>query len=128
MKKEQSDTHPKIQKMIIEGYRKMTPQEKMKQVDELTKAVQQMALARIQKQYGDISEQEQRLRLASLWLDRETMIKVFNWDPEKKDINMVLAEPFQVVKQIITTLDELDIAYFIGGSLASLFFSFLIIR
>ena len=42
------------------------------------------ALARILKQYGTISEHEQRLRLAALWLDRDIMIRVFNWDPLKE--------------------------------------------
>jgi len=79
-----TDTPPHIQKLLIEGYRRMSPQQKLKRVDELTKAVQQLALARIRKQYGDISEEEQKLRLASLWLDRETMIKVFGWDPSVK--------------------------------------------
>lgn len=78
------DTPPHIQEMIIEGYRRMSPQEKLKRVSELTKAVQQLALARIKKQYGPISEREQQLRLASLWLDRETMIRVFQWDPHEK--------------------------------------------
>jgi hypothetical protein len=27
-----SDTHPKIQKILIEGYRRMTPQQKMQSV------------------------------------------------------------------------------------------------
>ena len=76
-----TDTPPHIQKLLIEGYRRMSPQQKLKRVDELTKAVQQFALARIRKQYGNISERELKLRLAALWLDRETMIKVFNWDP-----------------------------------------------
>jgi len=31
----------------------------------------------------DLSERELRLRLAALWLDRETMIEVFAWDPEE---------------------------------------------
>jgi len=78
------DTPPNIQKILIEGYRKMSPQQKLKQADQLTITVQQMALARIKKQYGDIPEREQRLRLAALWLDRETMIRVFDWDPEKE--------------------------------------------
>jgi hypothetical protein len=78
------DTPPHIQEMIIEGYRRMSPQEKLKRVSELTKAVQQLALARIKKQYGPISEREQQLRLASLWLDRETMMRVFQWDPREK--------------------------------------------
>ena len=84
MKSPTQDTHPKIQRILIEGYRKMTPQQKMKRVTELTKSIQQLALARIRKQYGDISEREQHLRLASLWLDREIMIKVFDWDPIEK--------------------------------------------
>ena len=78
------DTHPSIYKIMIDGYRNMTPQQKLRCVGEMTKAVQELALARIRKQYGDISEREQRLRLASLWLKRETMVKVFNWDPWKE--------------------------------------------
>lgn len=46
---------------------------------------QQMAAMRIQARYGpNLSEQELRLRLAALWLDRETMIAAFGWDPEVK--------------------------------------------
>ena len=84
MKFQASDTPPEIQDMLIAGYRRMTPQQKARRVDELTKAVQQLALARIRKQYGDLPEQEQRLRLASLWLERETMIRLFDWDPQHK--------------------------------------------
>ena len=79
-----NDTHTVIEKIVIEGYRKMTSWEKMKRVSELNKAVQQLALSRIRKQYGDIPEHEQKLRLASLWLDRDTMIRVFDWDPKIK--------------------------------------------
>ena len=79
-----SDTPPAIKKLLIEGYRQMTPQQKLRCVGEMTKAVQQMALARIRKQYGNISERERRLRLAALWLDRDIMIRVFNWDPRKE--------------------------------------------
>jgi hypothetical protein len=77
-----SDTSPAIYKIIVEGYRRMLPHEKLIQVNEMTKAVQQLALVRIRKQHKNISEQEELLRLASLWLDRETMIRVFNWDPD----------------------------------------------
>jgi hypothetical protein len=83
MKNKIQDTPPHIQKMLIAGYRNMTPQQKLQRVSELTKALQQLALARIRKQHGEISEREQKLRLASLWLNRETMIRVFDWDPRK---------------------------------------------
>jgi len=83
MKSKIHDTPAHIQRMLIAGYRNMTPQQKLQRVSELTKAVQQLALARIRKQYGEISEREQKLRLAALWLNRETMIRVFDWDPHE---------------------------------------------
>jgi hypothetical protein len=84
MKLPMSDTPPQIQEFIIEGYRRMTPDEKFKRIRELNQSVQQLALARIKKQYGNIPQKEQRLRLAALWMDRETMIHAFGWDPEKE--------------------------------------------
>ena len=84
MKPEVNDTPPHIQEILIAGYRRLTPRQKMQRVSELNKAVQQLALARIRKQYGELSEREQRLRLAALWLNRETMIRVFDWDPQKE--------------------------------------------
>jgi hypothetical protein len=50
MKAQINDTPPHIQKVLIAGYRNMTPREKMQRVSELNKAVQQFALARIRKQ------------------------------------------------------------------------------
>ena len=43
-----------------------------------------MAAMRIRQQYGEMSERELQLRLGALWLDRETMIRVFDWDPKEK--------------------------------------------
>jgi hypothetical protein len=79
-----SDTPPRIHEIMIAGYRRMTPAEKLKRVSELTITTQQLALARILKQYGPCSQREQQLRLAALRLDRETMIRVFGWDPVEK--------------------------------------------
>lgn len=78
-----ADTPLEIEEILLEGYRRMTPAEKLQRVADLNRAVQELALARIRKQYGpDLSEREERLRLAALWLDRETMMRVFGWDPE----------------------------------------------
>jgi hypothetical protein len=84
MENQIADTSEAAEKILIEGYRKMPVHKKLEQVTALTQMVQKMALARIRSQYGDVSEQELRLRLAALWLPRETMIKLFNWDPEVK--------------------------------------------
>ncbi len=78
------DTPPEIEAILIEGFRRMSPAQKLNRVGELTRAVQQMALARLTQQYPDDTERERRLRLASLWLTREQMISAFDWDPEEK--------------------------------------------
>jgi len=77
------DTPPEVQAMMIEGYRRMTPQQKLQRVLDLNRAAESLARARIRRQYGpDLSEREENLRLASLYLDRETMIRAFGWDPD----------------------------------------------
>jgi len=77
------DTSPEVQAMMIEAYRRMTPAEKLQRVLDLNRTVEALALARIRQQYGpDLTEREENLRLASLYYDRETMIRAFDWDPE----------------------------------------------
>ena len=79
-----NDTSPSAESIIINGYRKMAPWKKLRQVTLLNKAVQTMALTRIREQYGSIPEHEERLRLAALWLPRGDMIRWFGWDPLEK--------------------------------------------
>lgn len=83
MRTQSPDTPPEIEEILLEGYRRMDPIEKLRQAFDLNRTAQQMAAIRIQARYGpDLSEHELRLRLAALWLDRETMIEAFSWDPE----------------------------------------------
>lgn len=77
-----SDTSPAVERRLIEGYREMSPAEKMERVAALNRAVEQLAAARIRAQYGpDISPRELRLRLGALRLSRDVMVEVFGWDP-----------------------------------------------
>ena len=39
-------------------------------------------MAGIRQRYPEASEEEVRRRLAAVLFDRETVIKVFGWDPE----------------------------------------------
>ncbi len=79
------DTPPDIEEIVLEGYRRMTPAQKLRRVIELGVAAEAMAAARIRARYGpEISPRELRLRLAALQLDRRTMIEAFDWDPGKK--------------------------------------------
>lgn len=77
-----NDTSKKAEQILIDGYRSMSAEKKMQQVSILTMTVQRMALTRIRAQYGEMSDKIEKLRLAALWIPRETMIKLFNWDPE----------------------------------------------
>ena len=79
-----SDTSPDAERFLIEGYRRMSPSDKLARVFSLNRMIEQLQRARITADYGEMSEREMRLRLASLRLGRETMVKVFGWDPEEK--------------------------------------------
>jgi len=83
MKTQSIDTSPEIEALLIEAYRRMSPAEKLAKVCDLNRTVRLLAEARLRATYGpEISEREVRLRLASLTVDRETMIRAFGWDPE----------------------------------------------
>ncbi|MFW6012294.1 MAG: hypothetical protein ACOC92_01125 [bacterium] len=77
------DTAPEVRAMMLAAYRRMSPAEKLQRVLDLNRAAESLARARIRRQYGpDLPRREEDLRLASLYLDRETMIRAFGWDPE----------------------------------------------
>jgi hypothetical protein len=77
------DTAPAIEKVLIEGYRKMTPGQKLERVRALTRDVQRLALADIRRKHPDADERELSLRLASRWIEPELMVKAFGWDVRK---------------------------------------------
>ena len=77
------DTDPAIRAMLIEGYRAMSPAQKLERVWSLTRTVREIALADIRRRHPEADEREQMLRLASRWLDRELMVRAFGWDVRK---------------------------------------------
>lgn len=78
------DTSPEAEQVLIEAYRRMPPWEKARRLTEIIRACERLALAGIRERYPHASEREVRLRLAALRLDRETMVRVFRWDPAKE--------------------------------------------
>ena len=82
MKTQSPDTSLEAERFLIGQLRKMPAWKKARQAAELTRSCQMMALSGIRRRYPAASEKECELRLAALWLDRETMVKVFNWDPD----------------------------------------------
>jgi hypothetical protein len=77
-----SDTPPVVERLLIEGYRRMTPAEKLGRVAALNRALEEVARARLRARYGpEVSEREMRLRLAALRLGTRVMTDVLDWDP-----------------------------------------------
>jgi hypothetical protein len=77
------DTHPAVKALLIEGYRRMSPAQKLERVRALTRAVQELALADIRRRHPDADEREQALRLASRWIEPDLMLRAFGWDVRK---------------------------------------------
>jgi hypothetical protein len=78
-----TDTHPMIEAILVEGYRRMSPAQKLARVTELTRAVQLLALADVRRHYPTASAEEQALRVASRWLEPELMRRAFGWNVDE---------------------------------------------
>lgn len=77
-----NDTHPSIEERQLEGYRRMTPAQKLAIVSRLTIATHELALIDIRRRHPAASPREHRLRLVSRWIDAAMMGRVFGWDPD----------------------------------------------
>lgn len=82
-KTQSRDTSPEAEAVQIELLRRMTPAQKFELVLRLNRQARALQLAGIRRRHPGADEHELRMRLASLWLDRETMVKVYGWDPEE---------------------------------------------
>jgi hypothetical protein len=78
------DTSTEIERRQIEAWRAMNASQKLAIVSQLTLATEEMARAGISERHPNATEREIELRVGSLRLDRDTMIRVFGWDPEKQ--------------------------------------------
>jgi hypothetical protein len=77
-----SDTHPAVEALLIEGYRHMSPADKLRRVEALNETVLQLAATRIRQEHPGLSDRGLRYRLASLWLDRALLERAFGTDPD----------------------------------------------
>ena len=78
-----NDTPPKVEALLVAGYRRMSSTEKLDRVRALTRAVQELALMDIRRRHPEADAGEQALRLASRWIEPKLMIRAFGWDPGK---------------------------------------------
>lgn len=70
------DTSPAAERVLLDGYRRMSSVRKARQISELTRGAQQMALARLRGEDPGATERELQLRLAALWLPADLLERV----------------------------------------------------
>ena len=79
-----SDTHPEIEKRLIEGLRRMSVAEKFRMIQELNASLEILAMADVRKRHPTADEYECRLRVASRRIPADLMKKAFGWDVNEK--------------------------------------------
>ena len=77
-----SDTPPEVDERMFELWRRATPAQKLQKVFGFGRMINALVRSEIRSRYPGATAREIELRLASRNLDRETMIRAFNWDPE----------------------------------------------
>jgi hypothetical protein len=79
-----ADTSPEAERFIIERLRELPIWRKAEMITAITRAAEEMSLAGLRARYPEAQDDELRLRLAALRLDRDTMVRLFGWDPVEK--------------------------------------------
>jgi len=72
-----SDTSQEAELLQVDLWRRMTPAQKLRTVRDMTRAVQEFALAGIRSRYRGASEDECKLRLALLTLGRDLACRAY---------------------------------------------------
>ena len=76
------DTDGETERWLTERARTIPVWKKFRQVAALNEMSRAFAMAGIRRRYPEASEKEVRRRLAAVLFDRETVVKVFGWDPD----------------------------------------------
>jgi len=77
------DTSGQADRVQFEILRRMSLEERVELFRSINNSVQELALIGIRQRHPHASERETFLRLAATRLDRDTMIRVYGWDPEE---------------------------------------------
>lgn len=76
-----NDTTPDAMAVFLECHRRMSPEQKLELCFVLSEQLRQWLEAGVRMRHPQADEREVFLRTVSLRLDRETMRKVYQWDP-----------------------------------------------
>ena len=77
-----ADTDSQAFQALVRLQRQMSPGEKLAQVLEMAAGVMGVYRDQVRKQYPRASKREVFLRAAARNLGRETMVRIYGWDPD----------------------------------------------
>lgn len=78
------DTDEATERRLIELARNAPLWKKFQQVSDTRETTKKFALLGLRRRYPQATEGELKKRLAAIFLDRELVVKVYGWDPEKE--------------------------------------------
>ena len=84
MDKVPNDTAAQTERAYLRLLRESPPWRKAAMVDSLTRACHELGAAGVRMRHPGAAEREITMRVAALWLDRETMVRAFGWDPARE--------------------------------------------
>jgi len=79
-----NDTSRDTEREYLKLLRETPPWRKVAMVDSLIGTCQELAVVGIRLRHPNATEKEIQMRVASLRLDQDLMIRVFNWDPARE--------------------------------------------
>lgn len=71
------DTPPEIERLLVEGWRRMPPAEKLRLVFQMSRTTRELALAGVRQRYPAASPREHFLRLAVVVLGDDLARRVY---------------------------------------------------
>jgi hypothetical protein len=76
-----SDTDPSVSAILLTAQRRLSPEEKVREVFALTNFLLRLSEAGVRRLHPDADDREVFLRAAARRLGRETVARVYGWDP-----------------------------------------------
>ena len=80
-----ADTTPEAWELFIQAHRRLTPAERLQRAFQLSNDLRARIHSAFRRLHPNASEYEIRVRAGAQYIDRETMIRIFGWDPESDD-------------------------------------------
>ena len=76
------ETPPHVRETMYERLRAMTPAQRLARMVALNRSVESLARTGIKQRHPNADEREVRVRLARMWLDHATILRVVGWLPQ----------------------------------------------